>query len=127
MVSSTRRVLVPITWPQGRVGRGHLLPDIRLHPRTAFVRLPGGRAVSHGMVAFVGASVTAIDMLRRWESAVGPVGEREAALDQLEGYVRWVADQKLGSVFEAAYDSAGLLNARKVSDSAPMERVPIPE
>ena len=79
------------------------------------------------MVAFVGASVTAIDMLRRWESAVGPVGEREAALDQLEDYVRWVAGQKLGRVFEAAYDSAGLLNARKVSDSAPMDRVPIPE
>ena len=127
MASSTRRVLVPIAWPKGIVGRGHLLPDLRAHHRTAFVRVPGGRPVPHGMVAYVGSSVTAADMLARWESSVGPVAKRDVALDDLEAYVRWVSGQKIGSVFEAVYDTNGMLTPRKISDSAPTERIPIPE
>jgi hypothetical protein len=79
------------------------------------------------MVAFVGRPVTAADMLEKWESSLGPVAERTEALDQLEGYVRWAATQRLGSVFEAAYDSGGVLVARKVADSIPVVKVPIPE
>lgn len=120
-------MLVPITWPKGKVGRGHLLPDLRSSDRTAFVRVPGGRTASHGMVAFVGNSVTAVDMLERWESTVGQVADREAALDHLEGYVRWVASQPLGSVFEAHYDRMGLLVASKISNAPPKVSRPIPE
>ena len=127
MVSATRRVLVPIEWAGGRVRRGHLLPDLRSTPRTAFVRVPGGQDVSHGMVAFVGEAVTASDMLNRWESTIGRLDDRESALDHLEGYVRWIAGQTLGSGFEARYDGAGLLVARKVSDTVPGKRTPIPE
>ena len=79
------------------------------------------------MVAFVGESVTARDMLERWESSIGKVIERNDALDLLEGYVRWAATQKLGSVFEAAYDSHGLLVARKVANSIPTRKSPIPD
>jgi len=80
------------------------------------------------MVAFVHASVTAVDMLERWESTVGQVTEREAALDHLEGYVRWLGAQRLGSVFQASYDRGGLLVARKISDHPPSPRKsPIPE
>lgn len=127
MSSSTRRVLVPIVWPEGKVGRGHLLPDLRLHERTSFVRVPGGRSVTHGMVAFVGTAVMAADMLDRWESSVGKIEERGAALDQLEGYVRWLAEQRLGRIFEAAYDTNGLLVAKSVSDHLPTLRAPIPD
>jgi hypothetical protein len=79
------------------------------------------------MVGFVGEAVTARDLLERWESTVSPVEEREDALDLLEGYVRWVATQKLGSVFEAAYDSNGMLVARKVANSIPVRRSSIPD
>jgi hypothetical protein len=118
---------VPIVWPEGKVGRGHLLPDVRPHERNSFVRVPGGRSVAHGMVAFVGTSVTAADRLARWESTIGRVEEREAALDQLEGYVRWLDEQRLGSIFEAEYDRGGVLVAKKVSDHLPRRRSPIPE
>jgi hypothetical protein len=127
MASSTKRILFPITWPAGKVGRGHLLPDLRARQRTAFACVPGGRPASHGMVGFVGTAVTAVDMLVRWEASVGQVEDRERTLDELEGYVRWVAQQRLGTVFEASYDSGGLLVARKVGDQPPVRRVPIPE
>ena len=91
------------------------------------MRVPGGRDVSHGMVAFVGEAVTASDMLNRWESTIGRLDDRESALDHLEGYVRWIAGQKLGSVFEAGYDGGGRLVARKVSDMVPVKRTPIPD
>ena len=123
---TTKRVLVPVTWPAGKVGRGHLLPDFRGGHRNGFISVPGGRRVSHGMVAFAGKPVAAADMLERWESTIGSVGDREDALDRLEGYVRWVATQKLGSVFEAAYDASGALVPRKVADvpRAPQVRLP---
>lgn len=127
MSSSTRRVLVPIAWPTGKVSRGHLLPDLRSRTRTSFVRVPGGREVSHGMVAFVGKPVSARDMFSRWESSVGDIAQPQEALDLLEGYVRWASTQKLGSVFEAAYDSRGMLVARKVANSFPTSKSPIPE
>jgi len=79
------------------------------------------------MVAFVGGPVTAQDMLDRWESNVGNVRERDEALDTLEAYVHWAATQKLGSVFAAVYDTSGVLVARKVADSIPTRRSPIPE
>jgi hypothetical protein len=79
------------------------------------------------MVAFVGTEVTAVAMLEKWEDCLGPVDERGGALDRLEAYVRWTAAQRLGSVFEAAYDSSGILVARKVADSLPAVRLPIPE
>jgi hypothetical protein len=79
------------------------------------------------MVAFVGEPVTASDMLDRWVSSIGHVAERADALDRLEGYVRWAAIQKLGSVFEAVYDSNGTLVARKVADSIPTRKSPIPD
>jgi hypothetical protein len=79
------------------------------------------------MVAFVGQAVTAEDMLDRWESTIGPLDDRESAHEHLERYVRWLAEQKLGSVFEACYDEDGLLIPRKVSDTAPVGRIPIPE
>jgi len=79
------------------------------------------------MVGFVGTSVTAADMLARWEATVGRIEDRERTLDELEGYVRWVAQQRLGTIFEASYDSDGLLVARKVGDHPPVRRVPIPE
>lgn len=127
MANSTKRILFPITWPAGNVGRGHLLPDLRAHDRTAFVRLPGGKSASHGMVGFVGDSVTAADMLVRWEATAGTVENRERALEELDRYVRWLHRQRLGTVFEAAYDRAGLLVARKVGDHPPTRRAPIPE
>ena len=120
-------MLVPIGWPEGKVGRGHLLPDLRRHERTSFVRVPGGRSVTHGMVAFVGTEVTAADMVERWESTVAPLEDPASALDQLEGYVRWLAGQRLGSIFEATYDTNGLLVARKISDRVPILTVPIPD
>ena len=55
------------------------------------------------------------------------ISQIEFERDQLEGYVRWAATQRLGSVFEAAYDSGGVLVARKVADSIPVVKVPIPE
>lgn len=91
------------------------------------MRVPGGRPVRYGMVAFVGKEVTAVAMLERWEDCLGPVDERTGALDRLEGYVRWTAAQRLGSVFEAAYDPSGVLVARKVADSLPVVKFPIPE
>ena len=127
MSSSTRRVLVPMAWPSGKVGRGHLLPDVRGGSPRRFVRVPGGRSVSHGVVAFTGDSVTAEDMLERLESSEGPVADRETALHRLGQYVQWLSDLRLGSVFEAAYDEDGLLAARKVSDSPPVTRTPIPD
>jgi hypothetical protein len=125
--SSTRRMLVPVAWPTGKVGRGHLVPDLRAHARSSFIRLPGGRTASHGMVAFVGNSVSALDMLERWESSVGKLVGPEEALEELAGYVRWLAAQKLGGVFEAAYDSNGMLVPRKVADSVPVQKVAIPQ
>ena len=127
MASSTKRVLVPITWPIGKVGRGHLLPDLGQHARSGFIRVPGGRAVTHGMVAFVRSSVTAEDMLEKWQTSLGQIAERQQALDLLEGYVRWLSTQQLGSVFEAAYDSNGVLGARKLASSPPTAKIPIPE
>ena len=91
------------------------------------MRVPGGREVSHGMVAFVGESVTARDMLDRWESNIGKLAQPDDALDLLEGYVRWASTQKLGCVFEAVYDSTGMLVARKVANSIPTRKSPIPE
>jgi hypothetical protein len=120
-------MLVPVTWPAGKVGAGHLLPDLRTRVRRLFVRVPGGKDVPHGMVAFVGTAVTAEDMLEKWESSLGEVAERDKALDQLEGYLRWIATQKLGSVFEAAYDSKGRLAARKIASSLPVVSAPLPE
>ena len=79
------------------------------------------------MVALVGSRVTAADMLERWAATVGRIDDRESALDQLEGYVRWLANQRLGSVFEAAYDGNGMLVAKKVSDHPPTCRAPIPD
>ena len=76
------------------------------------------------MVAYVGVAVTAGEMLDRWESTIARVGGREEALDHLEGYVRWVAEQRLGSIFEAGYDSDGLLVATKVSDVPPSQPGP---
>ena len=58
-------------------------------------------------------------MLDRWES--------DDALDLLEGYVLWISAQKLGGIFEALYDSAGMLVARKVANSLPTRESPIPE
>lgn len=127
MPSFTKRILFPITWPACKVGRGHLLPDLRARPRTAFARVPGGRPASYGMVGFVGSAVTAADMLARWEATVGEVEDRDRTLDELEVYVQWVARQRLGSIFEASYDRGGLLVARKVGDHPPVRRVPIPE
>jgi hypothetical protein len=79
------------------------------------------------MISFVGTSVTAADMLARWEATVGQIEDQARTLDELERYVRWVAQQRLGTVFEASYDSEGLLVARKVGDLPPVQRVPIPE
>ena len=79
------------------------------------------------MVAFVGEPVTAEDMLEKWESSVGPVANRRKALDHFVGYVRWAAKQRLGSVFEATYDTGGVLIARKVAGSLPVAKVPIPD
>ena len=127
MTGSTKRLLFPIAWPAGKVGRGHLLPDLRARERSAFARVPGGRPASHGMVGFVGTAVTAADMLARWEATVGQVADRARTLDELEAYVQWLAQQRLGTVFEASYDRGGLLVARKVGDHPPVRRVPIPE
>jgi len=79
------------------------------------------------MVAFVGQAVTAEDMLDRWESTIGPLDDRESAREHLERYVGWIASQKLGSVFEACYGEDGLVIPRKVSDTVPVKRTPIPE
>lgn len=116
-----------MAWPSGMVGRGHLLPDIRSSSPRAFVSVPGGRPISHGVVAFTGDSVTARDMLERLESIAGPVSDRETALYRLDKYVQWLSGLTLGSVFEASYDQDGLLAARKVSDSPPATRTPIPD
>jgi len=127
VASSTKRILFSDHMASRQVGRGHLLPDLCARQRTAFARVPGGRPASHGMIGFVGTSVTAADMLSRWEATVGQGEDRKRTLDELEGYVRWVAQQRLGTVFEASYDSGGLLVARKVGDLPPARRVPIPE
>ena len=79
------------------------------------------------MVGFVGTAVTAADMLARWEATVGQVADRARTLGELEGYVQWLAEQRLGTVFEASYDRGGLLVARKVGDHPSVRRVPIPE
>lgn len=91
------------------------------------MRVPGGRPVSHGIVAVTGDSVTARDMLERLESTTGPVSDRETALYRLDKHVQWLAGLRPGSVFEAAYDEDGLLAARKVSNSPPVTRTPIPD
>jgi hypothetical protein len=79
------------------------------------------------VVAFVGTPVTAADMLDRWESTVGRVHDRASALAQLEEYVRWLAAQRLGGVFEAAYDGDGVLVAKWVSNHLPARKIPIPD
>ncbi len=127
MKNFTRRLLVPIDWQTGKVGRGFLLPDLRPAQRAAFVRIPGGRQMSHGMVAFVRPAVTAGDLLARWKKTVAVVEGDERALDELEGYVRWVAQQPLGAIFQASYDSRGTLSANKVANGPPVRRVPIPD
>jgi hypothetical protein len=66
-------------------------------------------------------------MLDRWESRVGPLSDPVQALDHLEGYVRWLLPQRLGSIFEAFYDRDGLLVPRKVSDHLPRRAAPLPE
>ena len=116
-----------MAWPSGKVGRGHLLPDVRSDSPRRFVGVPGGRSVSHGVVAFTGDSVTAQDMLERLETSVGPVADRESALYRLDHYVQWLSGLRLGSVFEAAYDEEGVLAARKVSDLPPVVRTPLPD
>lgn len=127
MASVTKRVLVPVTWPAGRVGRGHLLPDLRQHEPRTFVRVPGGRPASHGMVAFVGEPVSAGDMLARWEATLGPLGDRQRAVDELEAYVVWVARQPLGAIFAASYERGDVMVVQKVADHLPTHRVPVPD
>jgi hypothetical protein len=79
------------------------------------------------MVAFVGTPVTARDIFERWKSIDGEDARPDDALDLLEGYVRWVSTQKLGTIFEAAYDTAGVLVARRIANAIPVRRSPIPE
>ncbi len=79
------------------------------------------------MVAYVGRPVTVLDMLRRWESRVGPLVDEASSLEVLEAYVSWLVRQPLGAVFAAAHDEAGHLVPVRVADRLPVERIPIPE
>jgi hypothetical protein len=117
--ASVRRLPVPITLPSGRVGRGHLLPDLALVQPSEFIRVPGGRRVRHGMIAYVAADVDAAEMLARWERDVGPVVDRPAALVRLQAYVAEVARLKLGNVVELEYLAEGGLRLKKLSDTPP--------
>jgi hypothetical protein len=110
---------VPITLPNGRVGRGHLFPDLAPVQPSQFIRVPGGQRVRHGMIAFVGADVDAAEMLARWERDLGPVPDRPAALTRLQAYVAEVARLKLGNVVELEFLAGGGLRLSKLSDTPP--------
>lgn len=127
--ATVRKLPFPITLPGGRVGSGHLVPDLSpfAGPR-GFIRVPGGRRVKYGMIGFVGTDVGVADMLERWEGEIGPVGNRQAALECLEAYVVEVARFKLGNVVEVDYSDEGIPRLRKLRDAPPGARGPdLPE
>src|SRR5512134_3666918 len=123
--TSVRKLPFPISMPSGRVGRGHLLPDLSLVGKPKdFVRVPGGRRVRYGMLGFVGSGVSALDMLERWAREVGPVADQGEALARLRAYVDEVARLKIGNVVEIEYSQQGMPRLTKVSDTPPVQFKP---
>ena len=117
---TTRKLPFPITLPSGRVGRGHLLPDLFFAGEpSGFVRVPGGKRVKYGMIGFVGQEIGVADMLERWEREVGPVTDREAARVLLLAYVDAIAALKLGNVVSVEYSAGGVLRLKKISEAPP--------
>lgn len=125
--ATVRKLAVPIALPTGRVGRGHLVPDLLAtdQPRN-FIRVTGGRRVKYGMIAFVGIELGAADLLARWEREVGPVSDRAAGLKSLAAYLLEVSRLRLGNVVAAEYSSEGLPRLRKLRDTPPAMAGPKP-
>jgi hypothetical protein len=126
-MTGTRHLPVPISMPTGKIGAGHLLPQLRVvtHPAGGFVQVPGGMSVEHGMVAFLGSTVTPDDMVARWESEVGAIEDRNAALATLTAYTRALAHLKIGNVIQARYDGAGFAGLLKIQDGPPPSSSPL--
>lgn len=125
--ATIRRLPIPITLPAGRVGRGHLVPDLSSDAPRGFIRVPGGRRVRYGMVAFVGAAVAPADLLHRWEHEVGPLANRKLAMRRLQGYLAEIARLKLGNIVEVDYSFGGIPRLKKLRDTPPSEVTPLPE
>src|SRR4029453_16547252 len=127
---ATRHLPVPIHMPEGKVGRGHLLPELRslAKPARGFVRVPGGKTVEYGMVAFLGSILTPEDMLKRWEAEVGAVDDRHTALATLSRYVAALADLRIGNVVQIRYDELGFADVVKIQNTPPTSRqAPLPQ
>jgi hypothetical protein len=120
-MTGTRHLPVPITMPQGAVGRGHLFPELSAlsSPAQGFVTLPGGKSVAYGMIAFLGTTITLDQMLERWESEMGVVADREAALATLSLYIGGLASLKVGNVIQARYDESRFVALVKIRDTPP--------
>ncbi len=100
---------MPFDRVRRRIGRGHLVPDLAASSGGGFLRLPGLKRVSFGMIGFLGPPVTTAEILERWrESGTVPLPDEEAA-GAIDGYLRQVQAFKVGMIVEISYGPGGFV------------------
>ena len=126
-MATTRKLLVPIELPSGRVSQGHLIPQLGVQDQTGFLRLPGSDTVQYGLMAYLGSDVSAKDMLARWREDFPPAG-RGGHLSLLERYIELLQPFKVGSILTIEYGPGEAFQLRKEADHPPREpsRLPNP-
>jgi hypothetical protein len=124
-MTSTRKLPVPFDIAKRRVGRGHLVPDVTASSGGGFRRLPGLIRVQYGLIAHVGAPITAHDVLHRLEeeSAAPDAGRVGELMDQ---YLQQLQEFKIGNVIEISYGPGGFI-LTKVAETPHFPGPSLPE
>jgi len=125
-VLRTRKLPVPITWPEGRVGAGHLLPQLILTNPNGFLCVPGHRLVEHGVLAHIGEDVDASDILKRWAREVPAPQQHPEFLARLERYIQQLQGFKIGNVLAIRYAPDSSFQLHKVAERPGTQRAPLP-
>jgi hypothetical protein len=120
MASSTKKLLVAISLPSGHSRQNDfLVPTLSPEGAARFVGVRSGKPALHGMMVYIGAAVTAADLLERATQRITLPWVREEALAVMEEYIDTLLEMRVGNVLRIESSEDGSFRLGKVLDRPP--------
>jgi hypothetical protein len=125
-MNETKKFPNAISLPGGEIEDERLLPFFSPVERAGFFGLSNGKTYQYGALVYLGAAITAEDVLAKYEEHHSLPLNRSECISKLDKYIADLQSFKIGNVISIQYSEGGKISLSKVMDTPPAEKINLP-